>query len=58
MSVHRHFYLWSFDDGAELRKGLDQWFNFSNSERSHQSLDNKTPDKVYFGLPHPLAKAA
>jgi putative transposase len=55
---YQYLYLWSFDNGAELRKGLDQWFNFYNSERSHQSLDNKTPDEVYFGLPHPLAKAA
>jgi putative transposase len=55
---YQYLYLWSFDDGAALRKGLDQWFDFYNSERSHQSLDNKTPDEVYFGLPHPLAKAA
>jgi putative transposase len=55
---YQYLYLWSFDDGAALRKGFDQWFSFYNSERSHQSLDNKTPDEVYFGLPHPLAKAA
>jgi len=55
---YQYLYLWSFDDGAALRRGLDKWFNFYNSERSHQSLDNKTPDEVYFDLPHPLAKAA
>jgi len=55
---YQYLYLWSLDNGAELRKGLDQWFNFCNSQRSHQSLDNKTPDEVYVGLPHPLAKAA
>jgi putative transposase len=55
---YQYLYLWSFDDGAALRKGFDQWFSFYNSERSHQSLDNKTPDEVYFHLPHPQAKAA
>jgi len=55
---YQYVYLWSFDSGTKLRKGLDRWFNFYNSERSHQSLDNKTPDEVYFDFPHPLAKAA
>ena len=26
--------------------------------RPHQSLDAMTPDEIYFGLSHPLAKAA
>ena len=42
----------------ELRQGLDQWFGFYNAERSHQALDNLTPDEVYFELPHPFAEAA
>jgi len=25
---YQYLYLWSFDNGAELRKGLDQWFKF------------------------------
>jgi len=55
---YQYLYLWSFDNGAELRKGLEHWFNFYNCERSHQALDNLTPDEVYFALPHPLAQAA
>jgi len=55
---YQYLYLWSFDNGSELRKGLEQWFNFYNCERSHQSLDNKTPDEVYCALPHSLAQAA
>ncbi len=55
---YQYLYLWSFDNAAELRKGLEQWFNLYNCERSHQALDNLTPDEVYFGLPHPLAQAA
>ena len=55
---YQYLYLHSFDTGAELRPGLKQWIKYYNSERSHQSLDSKTPDEVYFGLDHPLAKAA
>jgi putative transposase len=55
---YQYLYLWSFDNGAELRLGLARWFNFYNTERSHQSLDNRTPDEVYFGLPHPMARVA
>jgi putative transposase len=55
---HQYLYLRSFADGSELRAGLRDWFRFYNYERFHQSLDNWTPDEVYYGLPHPLAEAA
>jgi putative transposase len=55
---YQYLYLWSFDDGAHLRQGLSQWFQLYNQERSHQALDNLTPDEVYYGLPHPFAEAA
>jgi putative transposase len=55
---YQYLYLWSFNDGTELRQGLGQWFEFYNTERSHQALDNLTPDEVYFDLPHPFAEAA
>jgi putative transposase len=55
---YQYLYLHSFDTGAELRTGLKQWIVYYNRERSHQSLDSKTPNKVYFGLNHPLAEAA
>lgn len=55
---YQYLYLWSFNDGTELRKGLGQWFEFYNTERFHQALDNLTPDEVYFDLPHPFAEAA
>jgi len=55
---YQYLYLWSFGNGTELRKGLSQWFGFYNAERSHQALDNLTPDEVYFDLPHPFAEAA
>jgi putative transposase len=55
---YQYLYLWSFTNGTELRQGLSQWFEFYNAERSHQALDNLTPDEVYFALPHPFAEAA
>jgi putative transposase len=55
---YQYLYLWSFNNGTELRQGLGQWFTFYNAERSHQALDNLTPDEVYFALPHPFAEAA
>jgi putative transposase len=55
---HHYLYLRSFGNGSELRAGLRDWFSFYNQERFHQSLDDRTPDEVYYGLPHPLAEAA
>lgn len=55
---HHYVYLHSFANGSELMAGLLEWFRFYNHERFHQALDNRTPDEVYFGLPHPLAEAA
>jgi len=47
---YHYLYLHAFNNGAELRQGLKNWFNFYNQERFHQSLDDKTPDEVYFGI--------
>jgi putative transposase len=55
---HHYVYLHSFANGIELREGFRYWFDFYNQERFHQSLDNLTPDEVYYGLPHPFAEAA
>lgn len=55
---YHYLYLRSFDSGTELREGLSDWFLFYNKDRFHQSLDNQTPDEVYYGLTHPFAEAA
>lgn len=55
---YQYLYLRTFDNGIELRKGLDRWFKMYNSERSHQALDNLTPDEVYFDLPNPFSRVA
>jgi putative transposase len=54
----KYLYRYSFENGTELRKGLLQWFAFYNQERFHQSLDNQTPDEVYFKSSHPQTEAA
>jgi putative transposase len=40
-------YLKSYQNGTDLRKGLEKYFDFYNRERFHQSLSYQTPDKVY-----------
>ena len=34
---------------AEARRALANYFRFYNERRSHQALDYRTPDEVYFG---------
>ena len=34
-----------------LRRGLAEYFEFYNVERSHQALDYQKPDDVYYGRP-------
>jgi putative transposase len=55
---YHYLYLHAFDNGTQLRNGLNEWFSHYNQERSHQALDNLTPDEVYYNLPHPFAEAA
>lgn len=55
---HHYLHLHVFDNGAQLRNGLNEWFRFYNQQRFHQALDNLTPDEVYYDLPHPFAEAA
>ena len=55
---YHYIYLHSFESGRQLRNGLLQWFEFYNSRRFHQRLDDMTPDEVYQGLSHPLSWAA
>jgi putative transposase len=40
-------YLNVFEDGVQLYKGLDAYFNFYNTERFHQALDYETPESLY-----------
>jgi len=55
---YQYLYLRSFENGRTLRCGLAKWISGYNHDRGHSSLDDKTPDEVYYGLPHPFAQAA
>jgi len=55
---YQYIYLHSFDTGKSLRRGLCDWIQYYNHQRGHFSLDDRTPDEVYYGLPHPFAEAA
>jgi putative transposase len=55
---HHYLYLHSFSSGSQLRQGLSEWIDFYNQQRGHSSLDDHTPDEVYYGLPLPFAEAA
>ena len=55
---HQYIYLHSFDSAKSLQRGLAGWIQYYNQERGHSSLDDRTPDEVYYGLPHPFAEAA
>jgi putative transposase len=41
-------YLRAYESVAAARSGLDRYFRFYNTRRTHQSLDRRTPDEVYF----------
>lgn len=42
-------YIKHYESVAEVRIGLTKYFNDYNNYRPHQSLNNLTPDEVYFG---------
>lgn len=44
---HEDVYLKGYDTVPELQLGLTEYFLFYNRERTHQSLDYRTPDAVY-----------
>jgi len=54
---YENIYLRAYDSIPELRSGLKEYFSFYNSQRTHQSLANHTPDEVYFEIDR-LRKAA
>jgi len=45
---YEHVYLYAYDDGNQLWKGLDDYFRFYNHKRIHQSLGYRIPRDVYF----------
>jgi len=56
-------YLNAFEVGREVRQGIGKWINFYNERRPHSSLDDHTPDEVYWqksraGYPGTVIKLA
>jgi putative transposase len=45
---YEHVYLHDRRDVHETRCGLDDYFTRYNTKRPHQSLDDRTPEEVYF----------
>ena len=41
-------YIKVYEDVTDARRSLGDYFVFYNSQRRHQSLDEQTPDTVYF----------
>ena len=46
---YEEVYLRAYANGTEARASLARYFSFYNRQRSHQSLDYRTPDEAYFG---------
>ena len=45
---YEEVYLHAYANGTEARTALTRYFGFYNAVRSHQSLEYRTPDEVYF----------
>jgi putative transposase len=46
---YEEVYLRAYTNGTDARTSLARYFRPYNAVRSHQSLDYRTPDEVYFG---------
>lgn len=44
---YEHIYLYAYDNGIDLYKGLSQYFDYYNYQRKHQSLNYLTPNQVF-----------
>ena len=47
---YEEVYLHAYESAKDARQGLDRYFTFYNGRRPHSSLDERTPDQVYFEL--------
>jgi putative transposase len=44
---YENVYLYSYENGLVLFKGLGAYIDFYNNQRPHQSLEYKTPSALY-----------
>lgn len=47
---YEEVYLHAYTNGTEARTALTRYFGFYNARRSHQALEYRRPDEVYFGV--------
>ena len=45
---YEEVYLHAYTNGTEARAALTRYFSFYNARRSHQALEYRRPDEVYF----------
>lgn len=45
---YENIYLKSYENFAQAKAGLTDYFQFYNTRRPHQSLGNHTPEQIYF----------
>jgi putative transposase len=45
---YEEVYLHGYTNGTQARTSLTKYFSFYNARRSHQALEYRTPDEVYF----------
>ncbi len=47
---YEEVYLKDYSGVRDAKDSLRQYFDFYNNDRPHQSLGNRTPEEVYYGL--------
>jgi putative transposase len=45
---YENIYLYVYENGVYLYKGLNEYFEFYNNERLHQSINYQTPNQIYY----------
>ena len=47
---YEEVYLNPYETIQDAKRSIENWINFYNNERPHQSLDYRTPAEVHFGI--------
>jgi putative transposase len=45
---YEHVYLFAYENGNDLWRGINKYIDFYNQKRMHQSLENMTPKSLYY----------
>jgi len=46
---YEEVYLYGYEDALEAKRRIGHYFRYYNTQRFHSSLDDLTPDQVYYG---------